>query len=384
MNVSFEIHAHTDLSQVRGRIARGQPLLERTLVSMVNVWVIRAGKYSERAEWAIEKNYSGGGWHEVGPELLNCISKEEVAQLVDVIFADKPKTKPSATGQLWSLQGRMQIGDLVVMPIRTTRELAFGWIQSDLLFLENDDDHEKRLVRKVDWVNRLPRDAAKQDLLYTLGATLAIFSPSRNHAAERLLAMVQTGIDPGIPNAVLTSASSPASMLASEEEVTAELVPNVEELAMDQISKLIAQEFTGHGLADLVTQILIAEGLHAVSSPEGADGGIDIIAGKGALGLESPKILVQVKSPCVDRPVVQQLTGLVSSHGADFGLIVAWGGMTSAAKQEIQSKRFTIKAWQATDILEAVLRNYDKLPGSIKQALPLKQIWIPIEDNAAE
>lgn len=275
----------------------------------------------------------------------------------------------------------MQKGDLVVMPIRQTRELAFGRIASDLKFLENEEDHEKRLVREVDWKNRLPREAVKQDLLYTLGATLAIFSPSRNHAAQRLLTLQETGADPGIPNAELVST---LPIVEADDESTSELVPNVEELATDQISKLIAQEFTGHELTDLITQILIAEGLHAVPSPEGPDGGIDIVAGKGVLGLESPKILVQVKSPRVDRPVVQQLTGLVSSHGADYGLIVAWGGLTSAAKQEIQSKRFTIKAWQSTDVLDAVLRNYDKLPSSIKQSLPLKQVWIPIVEESLD
>lgn len=345
---------------------------------MPDVWVIRAGSFGERAEWAFEKGLTGGGWQEVGREILECSTRESVAALVDSIYAEQPKTKPSATGQLWALCGRMQVGDLVVMPIKQTRELAFGWITSELKFLPNNEDHAKRLVREVDWINRLPREAAKQDLLYILGSVLTVFSPSRNNAAERLISLAQTGIDPGISVRTLIKSTRHSVANPEPEDPTSELVPNVEELATDQISKLISQEFTGHDLTELVTQILMAEGLNAVPSPEGPDGGIDIVAGKGVLGLESPKILVQVKSPRVDRPVVQQLTGLVSSHGADFGLLVAWGGLTSAAKQEIQSKRFTIKAWQSGDVLDIVLKNYDKLPSTIKQSLPLKQIWIPV------
>ncbi|MFQ6485382.1 restriction endonuclease [Brachybacterium epidermidis] len=47
----------------------------------------------------------------------------------------------------------------------------------------------------------------------------------------------------------------------------------------------------------LVAELLRAEGFEADEAPPGADGGIDITSGRGLLGLESPKLIVQVKTP---------------------------------------------------------------------------------------
>jgi restriction system protein len=58
----------------------------------------------------------------------------------------------------------------------------------------------------------------------------------------------------------------------------------------------IAEEFTGHGLATLVSAILTAEGSYRDQSAPGPDGGIDITAGRGPFGLDSPRLLAQVKS----------------------------------------------------------------------------------------
>lgn len=344
-------------------------------------WVIRAGKHGERAEWAWSKGFSGGGWYGAGPELLSCTTREEVQAHVERAYAHESTAIPNIIAQLWMLVGRIKVGDLIAMPIKQTREIALGWITTPLQYLDDQEDPEKRLVFGVNWINRVPRTAVKQDLLYSLGATLTVFSPSRNQAEYRLKTLLETGTDPGIQQESLGKAAMAATVATAENEDpdVPTVQQDIEEMALDQISELISQEFTGHGLTRLISDILRAEGFHVEESPEGPDGGIDIIAGRGLLGLESPKILVQVKTPKVDRPVVQQLTGLVSSHEADYGLIVAWGGLTSAARQEVMGKRFRLKVWDAQDIIQAVLNNYDKLSSTTVQALPLKQIWVPVD-----
>lgn len=356
----------------------------------MTAWVIRSGQYGERAEWAWEKGYSGAGWQAMGPELLSCKTREEVQSYAAEKYAHKPQALPNITAQLWMLLGRITIGDLIVMPIKQTREIALGWASTPLQYLHNEEDPSKRLVIGVNWVNRVPRTAVKQDLLYSLGATLTVFSPSRNQAEDRLKALLETGTDPGMRQESLEKAAAALSSVAAGDTGNDPDAPaiqqDIEEMALDQISELISQEFTGHGLTRLIADILRAEGFNVEESPEGPDGGIDIIAGRGLLGLESPKILVQVKTPKVDRPVVQQLTGLVSSHEADYGLIVAWGGLTSDARREVMGKRFRLKVWDDQDIIHAVLSNYEKLSSTTTQALPLKQIWVPGEtaDTALE
>ena len=66
-------------------------------------------------------------------------------------------------------------------------------------------------------------------------------------------------------------------------------------------------------------------------SPEGPDGGADILAGAGTLGFGAPRLCVEVKSgeTPVDRSTVDKLLGAVTKFGAQEGLFVSWSGFKS-------------------------------------------------------
>jgi restriction system protein len=112
-------------------------------------------------------------------------------------------------------------------------------------------------------------------------------------------------------------------------------------------------------------------------SPPGPDGGIDISAGRGPLGLDTPRVLVQVKSGSqIGAPVVAQLQGVMTTYGADQGLLVAWGGLTKQARDTLRHQQLRVRVWEATDVVDGVLRTYDRLPEEIRAQLPLKRIWV--------
>jgi len=71
---------------------------------------------------------------------------------------------------------------------------------------------------------------------------------------------------------------------------------DVERVGKDLIQGRITELFAGHELSRLVAEVLNAEGFIADTSPPGPDGGIDVFAGRGPLGLDSPRLIVQVKS----------------------------------------------------------------------------------------
>jgi restriction system protein len=71
---------------------------------------------------------------------------------------------------------------------------------------------------------------------------------------------------------------------------------DLEQLAGDQITKLVHRLYSGHGLARLVAAILEAQGYTTHVSPPGPDKGVDILAAPDPLGFGSPRICVQVKS----------------------------------------------------------------------------------------
>lgn len=342
-------------------------------------WVIRSGRYGERDEWALENSCSGGGWREV-PDLTSAGSREEIQRIVDEVYAQESDgARTNAVSQLWALRGRIAVGDLLAMPMKTTREIAIGRVTSPYTYLAENEPAYRHVVG-VEWIRQVPRSALKQDLLYTLGSALTIFSPSRNSAAARLEHVLQTGEDVGSHTLASSPASAPAPRPSAPDGPDVvdepESQPDIDMIARDQISSRIAEEFSGHSFAHLVAELLRAEGFDTDEAPPGADGGIDITAGRGLLGLESPKLIVQVKTPQIGSEVVAQLNGLVHTHGADYGLLATWAGLSKPARDAVKHQRFRVKVWDSTDIVEAVLRNYEKLPEDITERLPLRRVWM--------
>ena len=104
-------------------------------------------------------------------------------------------------------------------------------------------------------------------------------------------------------------------------------------------------------------------------------------AGRELLGLDAPSPLVLVKSGAnaIDAPTVRQPHGVISTHGADQGLLVAWGGINRVAASELSTQRFNLRVWDADDLIESICRNYKRLPEAIRTRLPRRQIWTIVE-----
>jgi restriction system protein len=170
--------------------------------------------------------------------------------------------------------------------------------------------------------------------------------------------------------AAATKATSPVTDDAGEDT-------NLEELAQDQIAQLIATRFKGHGLTRLVEALLKAQGYTTYRSPEGADGGADILAGAGPLGFGAPRLCVEVKSESspIDRPTVDKLLGAVAKFGADEGLFVSWSGFKSKVQKELAASFFRVRLWTQKELLEQLFAHYDHLDEELKAELPLKRIW---------
>lgn len=345
---------------------------------MSAAWVVRAGKYGEREQWALAEGRAGSGWPEV-PDLTACVTREDVASIVAATYPElSPVQQAGYTGQLWALRGRIAVGDLMVLPLKTSnnKHLAIGRVTGGYEYLPEELPDRRHSVA-VEWLTKdLPRSAVKQDLLYTLGSALTIFAPTRGKAIQRLEALAANGTDPGAVPLGSSGGAKPAHA-AGEDDVDDPVTPDIEEAALDQITTRIGEEFAGHDLAALVTALLEAEGFTCTMSPPGADQGIDIVAGKGLLGMDAPRLVVQVKSGSgVSESVVRDLLGVVSTQNADQGLLVAWGGLSGPARVAVRNQQFKVRAWTAEHVVEAVLRHYDRLPEEIRTRLPLQRVWI--------
>ena len=103
--------------------------------------------------------------------------------------------------------------------------------------------------------------------------------------------------------------------------------------------------------------------------------GVDILAGRGSLGLDAPRLCVQVKSGTSDVNVLRALQGTMHKVKADHGLLVSWGGVMQDVDREARQSYFTVRLWNAEALIDAALRNYERLPEDIRNELPLKRTW---------
>ena len=113
-------------------------------------------------------------------------------------------------------------------------------------------------------------------------------------------------------------------------------------------------------------------------SPPGKDMGVDIIAGSGELGLDRPRVVVQVKSgeATIGRKEIQQFEAVITNSRADYGLFISWGGFTRDAENYAKEKPFKIRLWTSQDLLKELLENYEGLSESWRARLPLKKVWV--------
>lgn len=107
---------------------------------MTSAWVIRSGRHGERDAWALANGCSGGGWHEV-PDLTPYTTREQVAAAVASAFGGAGGGRiANYAGQMWALRGRIRSGDLIVLPLKTTRQIALGRATSAYHHLADETD----------------------------------------------------------------------------------------------------------------------------------------------------------------------------------------------------------------------------------------------------
>jgi restriction system protein len=111
-------------------------------------------------------------------------------------------------------------------------------------------------------------------------------------------------------------------------------------------------------------------------SPEGPDGGVDILAHKDELGFEPPIIKVQVKitEGSIGDPVVSALYGKVGP--AEHGLIVTLGSYTPQAQAFAKSKT-NLRLIDGEELVDLILTHYEKLDSRYKGVIPLKRVYAP-------
>lgn len=336
------------------------------------IWLIRAGSHGEYEQKFIQENRVYVTWDSLDVDLAKLKQRAELTAAMTERYPDtKPKAIMNWVSQVWPFAHEIKKGDLVILPLKTQPTIYIGEITGDYQAAPEGPNPFFHW-RSVKWIaEAVPRTNFGQDLLYTFGAFLTICRVQRNNAEQRIAAMRANGWKPETIAATIKASGAPAT------EESAEGV-DLEELAHDQIADLISARFKGHGLTRLVEAILKAQGYTTWRSPEGADGGADILAGAGPLGFGAPRLCVEVKSEStqIGRETVDKLLGAMTKFNADEGLFVAWGGFKANVQKDLASQFFRLRLWTRKELLEQLFEQYDRLDEDLKAELPLKRVWM--------
>lgn len=348
----------------------------------MSLWLIRAGSSGEYEQQFLDEGRIYFNWSNLLTDLGTLDDLASFYQVFADTYPDFKKGKVQNNGrQAMQFAKRMQVGDWVALPSKFNPTIHFGKITGEYQYSPSSNDRFYHW-RSVEWFAQdIPRDRFDQDVLYSLGAFLTVCRIKRNNAEERIKEMAKDQWKvPGHSKAMLNITDDVVD--ADEETASVDL----EQTAMDQISRLILAKFKGDGLEKLVKAILEAQGFTVHHPSKGADHGVDLLAAPGTLGFGQPRLCVQVKSQDspVERVVLDQLIGNMQNFHAEQGLLVSWGGFKQTIEKERASQFFRVRLWSRNDLIENLLAAYDNLDEEIRSELPLKRIWtvtLPDQDS---
>jgi restriction system protein len=307
----------------------------------------------------LKKNQLALGWETMG-DLAGLKPTRDAfkARLVQIYPDRKPGYYPMATGQLFRFVHEMKIGDWVVYPSKRDRRVYIGEIAGPYLYADKQNDRYPHR-RPVRWIKDFPRTAFRQGALYEIGSAMSFFQV-KNYADEFLAAV----------------AGDPAIRLPAKDDTVPYVAEDIEQNTRDFILKTLAQELKGHALAEFIAHLLGTMGYRIRLSPEGPDGGIDIIAHKDELGFEPPIIKVQVKSTegSIGDPIVSQLYGKVER--SEYGMVVTLGTFTHQAQNFARNKS-NLRLIDGEALVGLILQHYEQFDSKYKGLLPLKRVYVP-------
>jgi restriction system protein len=323
------------------------------------IWGIHGGRTGDANELFLKQNRIAIGWNALVDLSTLANNRDAFKASIAKAYPTKKSTAiPVAAGQLYRFVHEMKPGDLVAYPSKQDRHIHLGRITGPYQY-DPTNQHHYPHRRSVEWLKSVPRTKFTQGALYEIGSALTLFQ-IKNYADEYLAILNNQAVAPPV----------------DADESVAEIAEDIEETTWDFVLKTLAQELKGHPFGHFVAHLLNTMGYRTRVSPEGPDGGIDVIAHKDELGFEPPVIKVQIKSTegKVGDPEVSALYGKVGP--GEFGLLFTLGTFTKQATDFARSKT-NLRLIDGETLVNLILTHYEQFDTRYKSILPLKRVWVP-------
>lgn len=246
------------------------------------LWFVRAGEGGTNTGTFLGEKYVSIGWKEVGA----VTGKTTDAELEVVFDRAYPDVKPG-TRKMWLAVVRrfvreLKPGDGVITYDPERRLYFLGEIISDAE--EALPTHGR--FRRVKCERQVERDSLAPATRNTLGSIVTLFKVSDDPREE----VWAKSTVYGNPLSAFPPPLPVSAPVVEEAAVLADTVAKASAFIEDRLIKLQWDE-----RQELVAGILRAMGYRARVAPAGPDRGVDIFASPDGLGLEEPRIFVEVK-----------------------------------------------------------------------------------------
>lgn len=163
----------------------------------------------------------------------------------------------------------------------------------------------------------------------------------------------------------------------NQEEIQSINIEQLQEQSLSGIKEFINRK-NPYEFQDFIAALLRAMGYHTpFVSPKGKDGGIDIVAYQDPLGIQKPRIKVQVKHYAqtpIAADAIRSLKGLLN-NGEEVGLFVTSGRFTTEAERFARESNVHIKLIDGDELIGLWQQFYEQMNDEDKSLLPLYRIY---------
>ena len=316
------------------------------------------GIHTQNDNLFLKENVIAIGWPKMGDLRLIGASRDAFKDKYVQVYPDAKKgSVATGAGMLYRFCYEIQIGDYVVFPSKSNREVNIGVVDSDYIYDPSQTEYVQ--TRKVKWLKHMPRMYFSQGALYEIGSAMSLFAV-KNYADEYMAAL-----DKGFQKATAVN---------DEDDTVGATAEDIVESTKDFILKELSRQLKGYDLEPFVADLLHAMGYRTIVSSQGGDSGIDITAYKDEL---PPRILVQVKSQDSDikETTIQSLRGAMRE--GDYGLFVTLSNYTKNAQKYLENTPI-IRGINGTELVDLILKYYEDLDEKYRKMIPLKMVYIPV------
>lgn len=333
------------------------------------MWMVRAGRGGEHADAFVEKKIVAFGNDRLGA-LSPKVTKDELLKLfADKYPEEKEGTRSSWASQLFRFISEVKPDDEVIFFDRDRRRYVVGKISSDYEWVP-DAVEGKPHARKVVWSNEVSRDVLSPATRNTLGSTLTVFKLPADAEKDIHAHLVSLGESPSVVR--LPTAKEEEKQVEALSLITDDTFEKANEFIEDMINALDWKQ-----MQDLVAGVLRGMGYRTTVSAEGPDRGVDVFASPDGLGLQDPRIFVEVKHRTKEIGSKDIRSFLGGRGKNDKCLYVSTGGFTREARYEAERAEVALQLVTLPTLRQLVVDFYDKLDAETRAMVPLRRLYWP-------